>query len=100
MTLSDEGVRLLSKAAILVVAILVAAFFRTLIGRNPKRNARMAMGTVGGMAAGIAVSSPLSKWFGIDVSSLSAMAGVVLGWVVAYQFIKHLPRNVSAASHR
>lgn len=100
MTLSDEGVRLLSKAAILLVAILVAAFFRTLIGRNPKRNGGMAIGTVGGMAVGIAVSRPLSDAIGIDVSSLSAIAGVFLGWAVAYQFVKHLPRNVSAASER
>ena len=100
MTLSDEGVRFLTKAAILVFALLIAAFFRTLIGRNPKRNARMLLGTIGGMAAGIAASSPLSELIGADVSSLSAMAGVLLGWCVAYQFVKHLPRDLAQPRSR
>src|SRR5918993_3469800 len=95
MTLSDEGARFLTKAAIVVFALLVTAFFRTLIGRNPKRNVGMLLGTIGGMAAGIAASSPLSEWIGEDVSSLSAMAGVILGWCVAYQFVKHLPRDLA-----
>ena len=91
--LTDEGVRLLSKGALLFVALLVAAFARTLIGRNPRRQFRMAMGTVGGIAAGIAVAPALSAWIGADVSSLSAMCGVFLGWAVAYQFVKQIPRN-------
>ena len=93
VTLSDEGVRLLARAAVLVVAILIAAFFHTLVGRNRKRHFRMAIGTVGGLTAGIAVSGPLSKMLGTDVSSLSAMAGVFIGWAVAYQFARHIPRN-------
>jgi hypothetical protein len=95
MTLSDEGVRLLSRAAILVVVVLVTAFARTLVGRNPKRHFRMAIGTVGGMAAGIAVSGPLSGMLGFDVSSLSAMCGIFAGWAVAYQFVKHIPRDAT-----
>jgi hypothetical protein len=97
MTLSDEGVRLLSKGAILVVAILVAAFFRTLIGPKPKRHPRMAIGTIGGMAAGIAMSGPLSQLVDRDVSSLAALAGVFAGWAIAYQFVKHIPRYASKA---
>jgi hypothetical protein len=97
MTLSDEGVRLLSKGAILVVAILVAAFFRTLIGPNPKRHPRMAIGTIGGLAAGIAMSGPLSQLVDRDVSSLAALAGVFAGWAIAYQFVKHIPRYASKA---
>ncbi len=91
--LTDEGVRVLSKGAIVVVALLVAAFARTVVGRNPKRNFRMALGTIGGIAAGIAVSGPLSAWIGTDVSSLSALCGVFIGWAVAYQFVKSIPRN-------
>ena len=93
MTLSDEGVRLLSKIAVLVVAILIAAFFHTLIGRNRKRHLRMAIGTVTGLAAGIAVSDPLSRMLGIDVSSLIAMLGVFVGWSIAYQFARRIPRD-------
>ena len=91
--LSAEGVRLLSRGAIVFVALLATAFARTFVGRNRKRHFIMAMGTVGGLAIGIATASPLSMWIGTDVSSLSAMCGVFVGWVVAYQFVKHIPRN-------
>lgn len=66
MTLSDEGVRL-----------------------------GMTFGTVGGMAAGIAVAAPLSGWIGTELSSLSALTGIFVGWVVASQFVKHIPRNTA-----
>ena len=95
MTLSDEGVRLLMRAALVAVVILVAAFFRTLVGTNPKRHGRLTLGTIGGMAAGIAVADPLSQWAGWDVSTLTAVAGIFAGWAVAYQFVRHLPRNAS-----
>lgn len=94
-SLSEEGVRLLSRGALLAVLVLVTAFARTIVGRNPKRNVGMLMGTLGGMAAGIAVAAPLSRLFGTDVSSLSAICGVILGWAVAYQFVKHIPRRAS-----
>ena len=91
--LSDEGVRLLSPGALVVVMVVVTAFARTLVGRNPKRHVRMFLGTIGGLAAGIWMGAPLSAWIGSDVSSLSAVGGVFVGWAVAYQFIKHIPRN-------
>ena len=91
--LSDEGVRFLSRGALILVGLLVAAFARTVVGSNPQRHLRMAMGTVGGVAAGVAVAPALSAWVGVDVSSLSALCGVFLGWAVAYQFVKHIPRN-------
>ena len=97
MPLSDEGVRLLTKGAILVVVILVTACVRTMVGPNPKRHRRMALGTVGGIAGGIAVASPLSTWFGTDVSALSALGGLLLGWTVAYQFMHHIPREAHHA---
>ena len=91
--LSAEGERLLGRGAILVVALLVTAFARTLVGRNPKRHFRMALGTIGGLAAGIWASAPLSAWMGTDVSTLAAIGGVFLGWAVAYQFVKQIPRE-------
>jgi hypothetical protein len=92
--LSDEGRRLLARGALLLVMLLVAALARTLVGRNPKRQLRMAVGTIGGMAAGVAASAPLSAAIGTDVSTLSAIAGVFVGWAVAYQFVKRIPRDV------
>lgn len=92
MDLSPEGVRFISKAALFVVLLLAAAFARTVVGPNPKRHFRMLLGTLGGMALGVALSVPLSKLFDSDVSALSSVAGVLVGWAVAYQFAKQIPR--------
>ena len=93
MTLSDEGVKFLSKAAIFVVLLLVTAAIRTYVGPNPKRQFGMAIGTVGGIAIGIAMTSTLSAWAGRDVFNFAILAGVFAGWLLAYQFVKHIPRN-------
>lgn len=92
---SDGGVRLVSKAALVVVALLVTAFARTLIGANPRRHFRMALGTLGGLALGIAISGPLTRMIGAEVSPIAAMCGVIVGWAVAYQFVKGIPRDVT-----
>ena len=94
--LSDEGKRLLARGALVVAALMVIAGARTLVGRNPKRQLGMFLGTIGGLASGVALASPLSAWIGTDVSTLSAIGAVLIGWVVAYQFVKHLPRNGSS----
>jgi hypothetical protein len=91
--LSDEGAGLLAKGALVTAFLLVAALTRTLVGRHPKRQFGMAMGSIGGLVTGVALAAPLSRWIGKDVSALSAIAAVLIGWVVAYQFVKHLPRN-------
>jgi ammonia channel protein AmtB len=91
--LSDEGARLLGRVALVSVILLLTAVARTIVGRHPSRQRRMLLGTLGGLTAGIAAATPLSQAFGTDVSTLSAIAGVFLGWTVAYVFVKRLPRN-------
>lgn len=91
--LSDEGTRLLSRGALVAVILLLTAVARTIVGRHPRRQRRMLLGTLGGLTAGIAAATPLSEALGTDVSTLSAIVGVFLGWAVAYQFVKHIPRN-------
>ena len=91
--LSDEGFRLISRLALVTVLILAGAAVRTAVGRGKKRNRIMAAGTVGGVAFGVLVAMPLSRWLGADVSAVAACSGIVLGWGIAWQFAKHIPRT-------
>ena len=91
--MSDEGVRLVSRVALVVVLILAGALVRTAVGSGKQRNRIMAIGTVGGVAFGVLIAMPLSGWFGADVSAITACIGIVLGWFVAWQFAKRLPRT-------
>lgn len=93
MELSTEGVQLLSRAAIIVVVILATAFVRTLVGPNPRRQRWMLLGTVGGLALGIGAANGVSAFAGSDVSALSSIAGVFIGWAIAYQFARRHPRS-------
>lgn len=90
--MSDEGIRLVSRLALIVVVILVGAAVRTAVGPGRQRARVMAAGTVGGMALGVLASTTLSKWIGADVSSVSALAGVIVGWAIAWGFARRLPR--------
>ena len=89
--MSAEGIRLVSRLALVVAIILVAAAVRTAVGPSRRRARVMAAGTVGGMALGVLASPALSTWIAADVSSLSALAGIVVGWAVAWMFARHLP---------
>ena len=93
--LTYEGFRLVSLTALLAVMILVGAAFRTLVGNGRRRQRVMVLGTLGGMAFGILIAPPLSSWFGAEVSAITALIGIVLGWAVAWQFIKRIPRTAN-----
>jgi hypothetical protein len=90
--MSDEGVQFVARGLLLVALILVTAAFRTMVGPSRRRGRVMLAGTLGGLAFGVLLSSLLSGWFTNDISSLSATAGLVLGWTVAWLFARRLPR--------
>ena len=90
--MSEEGVRLLSRLALLVLLILVTAGMRTLVGPSKRRGRIMTFGTIGGLAFGIAISTPLSRWYGADVSAIVSCMAIILGWGVAWPFAKQIPR--------
>jgi hypothetical protein len=91
--MSDEGVRILSRAALVFVLIFVTAAFRTIYGPSKQRGRFMLAGTVGGLATGLITAPFLSRALGFDVSTLAACGGVVLGWSVAWVFARRIPRN-------
>jgi multisubunit Na+/H+ antiporter MnhF subunit len=90
---SDEGVRLVSRLALVVVLILVAAAFRTMVGPSKRRGRVVAMGTIGGIAFGIVVAYPISRWFGADVSAIAACMGIIVGWAISWQYARKIPRE-------
>lgn len=93
--MSDEGLRLVSRFGLLVVLIVVAAVVRTMVGPSKKRGRIMALGTIGGMAAGVLLAMPVSRWFGADVSAIGACMGVVLGWGVCWHYARRIPREAN-----
>jgi len=93
--MSSEGITLISRAALVVVLIVVASFFRALVGPGRKRGLFMLVGTLGGMSFGVAVASLISRWIRFDVSVIGACLGMSLGWGVAWLFARRVPREAN-----
>jgi hypothetical protein len=91
--MSTEGVTLLSKVALAAVLIVAAAWGRVLVGPGKRRGFLMAIGTLGGMATGIAVASLASQWIAADLSVICACLGIFTGWIVAWRFARRIPRE-------
>ena len=93
--MSDEGVRLVMRAALVIFMIAVAAFFRTLVGPGRKRGQIMLLGTLGGVSFGVLVAYPISRWLQTDVSVVCAVLGITLGLTVSWLFARHIPREAN-----
>jgi hypothetical protein len=91
--MSDEGVRLIMRAALLIALIIAAAFFKALVGPGKKRGRIMLAGTLGGFSSGVLLVYPIYQRFDMDASVLSASLGMVLGWAVAWIWARRIPRE-------
>jgi hypothetical protein len=91
--MSQEGVALLTKAAFVAVLIMSGAVVRTLVGPSRRRGLIMGAGTLGGLSLGVAVASLLPRWVGHDILAICAPVSMMLGWVVAWSFARHVPRE-------
>lgn len=91
--MSDEGVRFLSRLALVIVLILVTALVRTAVGPSKRRGRIMGIGSLCGLASGVLIAMPVSRSLGADVSAIAACIGVVLGWGVSWHFAKQIPRE-------
>jgi hypothetical protein len=89
--MSNEGVTLISRMALVAVLIVAAAIVRVLVGPSRKRGFYMGVGALGGMSAGIAVASLISRLAMRDVSVVCACLGIVAGWGVAWRFARQVP---------
>jgi len=86
----------LSLPALVLCLILVTAAVQTWVGPSKTRGLYMGLGTLGGVAAGVAVAALISRWIMRDVSAVSACLGVFAGWAVAWFFARRVPRTASS----
>jgi hypothetical protein len=91
--LSYEGVWILSRVALGLVLILVAAAIKTMVGPSKQRGRVMLAGTVGGVTFGVVIAPLFSNALGVDVSAIAAVIGVVIGWAVAWPIARRIPRT-------
>ena len=91
--MSIEGVALLSRVALVAVLTITTVFVRVLIGPSKRRGFLMGIGTLGGMATGVAVASLTSQWLATDLSVTFACLGIFTGWIVAWRFARRIPRE-------
>jgi hypothetical protein len=93
--LSTEGIRLVSKATVIVYLITVAIVFQRLVGPGRRRGHVMLAGTFAGFAAGVLAAYPLSQWLDIATSVVSVCVGLTLGWTAAWRFARQIPREAA-----
>jgi hypothetical protein len=79
-----------SRAAPVIVLILVAAFFRALVGPGRRRGLIMQAGTLGGISFGVGVAL-ISHWVKTDGSAICACLGMSLGLAAGWRFARHVP---------
>lgn len=90
--MSDEGARLIMRAALVVVLIVAAAFFKVLVGPGKGRGRIMLVGTLAGFSSGVLLSYPTHERFDVELSVILACLGLVLGWGVAWIWARRIPR--------
>jgi hypothetical protein len=93
--MSHEGVMFVSRAALVIVLIVAAAFVRALVGSDTRRNLIVGVGTLGGMAFGVAVASLVSGWIHIDLSAVFASFGILIGCLVAWLIARQFARSTN-----
>jgi hypothetical protein len=93
--MSDEGVRLIMRAALVMVLIIAAAFVRVGVGPSKRRGRIMGAGALGGLSSGVLLAYPIRERFGVEVSVIAACLGIMLGWAVAWTWAKRIPREAS-----
>ena len=93
--MSSEGTTLVARAVLVGVLILAGAIARTIAGPSRKRREIMMVGSLAGIAFGVLVAYPISRWLKTDVSGIMASLGMPLGWAASWPFLKQVPRGES-----
>jgi hypothetical protein len=91
--MSHEGVTLIERSALVLFLILSTALFRALAGPSRKRGEVMALGTVGGLAAGVLIAYLVAPKLGFDMSAVSGSIGMVVGMAISWSFARRIPRE-------
>lgn len=81
---ANKGFVLIVRIALVLLLILVGAIVRTFIGPSKERGRVMAVGMLGGMAAGVAVSYLAPSSLKMQESVFFAISGMLLGFGVVW----------------
>jgi hypothetical protein len=93
--LSNEGVWIVSRFALVAVLVLLAAALRTMVGPSRRRGQVMTAATLAGLAVGVLIATALKMSLGINDSALFAVGGILVGWAVAWPIARRIPRTAS-----
>jgi hypothetical protein len=93
--LSNEGVWIVSRFALVAVLVLLAAALRTMVGPSRWRGQVMTAATLAGLAVGVLIATALKMSLGINDSALFAVGGILVGWAVAWPIARRIPRTAS-----
>jgi hypothetical protein len=91
--MNSEGLTLVARALLVGFLILAGATVRTLVGPSKKRGGIMMAGGLAGIAFGVLIAYPISRWLKTDVSAITATLGMPLGWAASWPFAKQVPRE-------
>lgn len=67
--MSSEGVTLIMRVALVTFLIVVASFFRAVVGPGRRRGRIMLAGTLGGISFGVLLAYPISRWLKAHVQA-------------------------------
>jgi hypothetical protein len=90
----NPNARIAAKHALRSLAFRLAAALKTMVGPSKQRGV-MLTGTVGGITLGVLSSPALSNALGIEVSAITSLIAIVIGWAVAWQFVWRIPRTAA-----
>jgi len=91
--MSDEGVGLIMRVALVIGLIVAAALFKVLVGSSKRRGRIMLVGTLAGLSSGVLLSLAIHERFDVELSVILACVGVVLGWGIAWIWARRVPRE-------
>jgi hypothetical protein len=90
--MSHEGVIFVERIAMVLFLILVAAVVRTFAGPSKRRLDTMNAGGLVGLAFGVTLSYLVPASLKMQQSIVFAVAGILLGYGVAWLLARRMPR--------
>jgi hypothetical protein len=91
--MTDEGVKLLLQAAVVLLMVMSGAVVRTFIGPSRRRGVVMFAGMIVGMTLGVLFGYAMPPSLHLRDSTLLAILGVFAGWAIAWPFARRIPRR-------
>jgi hypothetical protein len=84
------------RLALILGATLLVSVLRRRFPGGRMRNVVMFCGTIGGVALGAAIASPLMRVFNpphVDVVDVCMFVGIPIGWLIAWPLARRFPAD-------